>query len=65
MTSIDGVKFEEAWKERIVVTLDGLEVPVLARHHLLQNKRAAARPQDLADAERLEERARNSGDDLV
>lgn len=56
MTSIDGVDFEEAWVDRVVVSLDGLDVPVLARHHLLQNKRATARPQDLADAERLEKR---------
>lgn len=54
MTSIDGVMFDEAWGDRLVVTLDGLDVPILARHHLLANKRATARPQDLADAERLE-----------
>jgi hypothetical protein len=28
---------------------------VIGRHHLLQNKRATGRPQDLADAARLAE----------
>lgn len=54
MTSIDGVTFDEAWGDRLTVTLDGLEVPILGRRHLLANKRATGRPQDIADAERLE-----------
>jgi hypothetical protein len=29
MTSIDGVRFEEAWGARLVVALDGLDVPIL------------------------------------
>ena len=54
LTSIDGVTFDEAWSARRVVQIDGLDVPVLARHHLIRNKKATGRPQDLADAARLE-----------
>lgn len=54
LTSIDGVTFDEAWPAREEVAVDGLVVPVISRQHLIQNKRAAGRPQDLADVERLE-----------
>jgi hypothetical protein len=55
ITEIDGVEFAEAWPERLQARLGDLEVPVLSRKHLIQNKRAAGRLQDLADLERLEE----------
>jgi uncharacterized nucleotidyltransferase DUF6036 len=55
ITSIDGVEFPPAWADRIEVNLDGLRVPVLSRQHLMVNKRATGRLQDLADVERLEE----------
>jgi hypothetical protein len=34
--------------------LTGLRIPVLSRRHLIQNKKASGRLQDLADVERLE-----------
>lgn len=55
LTSIDGVTFEDAWPARRVMRIDGVEVSVLARHHLIRNKKATGRPQDLADVARLEE----------
>jgi hypothetical protein len=54
LTSIDGVEFAEAWADRVQADLGGLTVPVISREHLIRNKRASGRPQDLADAERLE-----------
>jgi hypothetical protein len=54
LTEIDGVAFEEAWRDRTEIEIDALSVPVLSRAHLLQNKRAAARPKDLADVAWLE-----------
>ena len=54
LTSIEGVTFEAAWPNRHMLRLEGLEVPVLGRSDLLRNKRAAGRPQDLADADWLE-----------
>jgi len=35
------------------VDIDGLTVPVIGRKHLIQNKRALGRSQDMADLERL------------
>jgi hypothetical protein len=49
MTSIDGVDFDAAWPERVLVTVDRLEIPVISRRHLIANKRATGRPQDIAD----------------
>ena len=54
LTSIDGVEFAEAWLGRMETDLDGVTVPVLSRDHLIRNKRAAGRPQDLADLAWLE-----------
>ena len=54
LTTIDAVDFDAAWPERVVVEVAGLRVPVISRHHLLQNKRATGRPQDQADAVWLE-----------
>jgi hypothetical protein len=54
ITQIDGVDFSAAWKDRISVGFGGEPVAVLSRQHLIANKRATGRLQDLADIERLE-----------
>jgi hypothetical protein len=54
LTSIDGVSFEEAWADRMQARFGGEPVAVLSREHLIRNKRASGRLQDLADIERLE-----------
>ncbi|HJX28941.1 MAG TPA: DUF6036 family nucleotidyltransferase [Thermoanaerobaculia bacterium] len=54
LTQIWGLSFEEAWASRVPAELDSLEVFVIGREELIRNKRATARPQDLADAEKLE-----------
>jgi hypothetical protein len=54
LTSIDGVEFADAWADRMEADLGGIRVPVLSREHLIRNKRASGRPQDLADLARLE-----------
>lgn len=58
MTSIAGVRFEDAWSRRASVTIEGMTIPVLGRNDLIANKKAAGRPQDLADVARLERQAR-------
>ena len=55
LTGIDGVEFEEAWKRRIEVGVNGVDVPFIAREDLITNKKAASRVQDLADVARLGE----------
>jgi len=54
LTEITGVDFITAHADQIVVSLEGLEVPVIGRSHLIKNKRAVGRPQDQADVARLE-----------
>jgi hypothetical protein len=54
ITSIDGVDFTEAWPDRFSTTFGGVPVFVISRHHLITNKKTAARLQDLADVEQLE-----------
>jgi hypothetical protein len=53
LTAIDGVEFSDAWPNRLIVPLFGLQVPVLSRDDLIRNKKASGRLQDLADVERL------------
>ena len=55
ITEIDGVEFQDAWPARLDTTVGDLAVPVLSREHLIANKKAAGRLQDLADVERLEQ----------
>jgi hypothetical protein len=54
ITAIDGVEFEEAWLDRLGVRFEDQPVSVLSRRHLIANKRAAGRDQDLVDARWLE-----------
>jgi hypothetical protein len=54
ITIVDGVQFEDAWRHRAEVDIDGLRIPVIGRAHLIVNKRTVARPQDLLDADLLE-----------
>jgi DNA/RNA-binding domain of Phe-tRNA-synthetase-like protein len=56
ITAIDGVDFEDAWRERFATRFGGEPVFVLSRRHLIANKKAVGRLQDLADIEELERR---------
>ena len=55
LTGISGVRFSTAWKNRTVVRLDGLSLPILGRRDFVRNKRAAGRPKDLLDVALLRE----------
>lgn len=46
--------FEQAWSRRVTVSLDATTATVASLEDLLALKRAAKRPQDLADIESLE-----------
>ena len=54
LTSVSGVGFDDAWKQRITGTVDGIEIPVIGRSALVQNKRASGRPKDRIDLDWLE-----------
>lgn len=54
LTRIYDLPFDEAWATKVQGNLDGVPVWFIARTPLLRNKRATARPQDIADADFLE-----------
>jgi hypothetical protein len=54
LTVIDGVEFSEAWSARLATVYGDEPLPVIGRAHLLANKRASGRPQDLVDADAIE-----------
>lgn len=54
LTTIDGVSFDDAWADRVECVVDSVPFRILSRRHLIANKRATGRPQDLADLVRLE-----------
>ena len=54
LTGIDAVEFEEAWRERVTSRFADQSVSVLSAAHLIRNKRAVGRAQDIADLEWLE-----------
>ena len=49
LTSITGVEFDQAWANRIHVTIGELTVPVLGREEFIANKEATGRSRDLLD----------------
>ncbi|MDA3850758.1 MAG: nucleotidyltransferase [Spirochaetaceae bacterium] len=53
LTSIDGVLFNDAWKSSSKIKLDDLSVNLIDKEHLITNKKASGRLQDLADIEKL------------
>jgi hypothetical protein len=54
ITAIDGVSFEKAWSNRVTSTYGRVVAHYIGRADLIANKKAAARPQDLADVAYLE-----------
>lgn len=49
LTQISGVEFEEAWQNRQTVEIEGMQVSVISKPHLLINKKLAGRGKDLTD----------------
>ena len=54
ITSIHGVVFEEAWKNRIQGNYGDIPAWFISKNDLLANKRSLGRLQDLADIDKLE-----------
>ncbi|MGA9997934.1 MAG: DUF6036 family nucleotidyltransferase [Pyrinomonadaceae bacterium] len=49
LTSIDGVGFDEAWKNKLTIIAADLEVNILSKADLLKNKMATGRAKDQGD----------------
>ena len=54
LTTLKQVNFEDCYKEKVEVEIQGLKISFINLENLKQNKRATGRPQDLADADNLE-----------
>lgn len=52
-TSVSGVNFSECYANKVIDTVDGVQVNMISLEHLKQNKKAAARHKDMADLENL------------
>lgn len=53
LSSISGVSFADAYTERVVDIIDGVEVSIISLRHLKINKAASGRLKDLTDLEHL------------
>ena len=51
--SIAGLRFADAWRNRVPTDFDGVSAHVIAPDDLIANKRAVGRPQDLLDVVNL------------
>lgn len=56
LNKISGVDFDECYRNRKTILIDGVSVNFLGYHELLKNKRAAGREKDLADVAELKKR---------
>jgi len=54
INKIDGVTFDEAEKDKTIIDIDGLKVPIISKEKLIINKRTTGREKDRLDAEKLE-----------
>jgi len=54
ITSIDGVEFEDAYPNRNVIEVDGMQVSFIGLEDLKANKKATGRGRDLEDLKALE-----------
>ena len=61
LQQIDGITFDEAWKNRVEAQIeDDIRVAVISREDLIRNKLASGREQDLLDVKRLQAAAPES-----
>src|SRR5260221_7143867 len=56
MTSVPGLAFESAWKNRVIVDFGGESAPVICREDVLKSKIAAGRRRDYQDVKKLARR---------
>ena len=54
ITSPTGLEFAEAWENRVFIQVGDRQFPFLSKGDVIRSKRATARPQDLVDADKLE-----------
>ena len=55
LNRIKGVDFAPCYEKRSFVPVDGTDIPIISKSDLIQNKISTGRPQDLADADYLQD----------
>jgi len=60
ITQVTGVSFEEADKDKIIVEIEDLKLPVISLDNLIKNKNATGREKDRLDAQFLIKRKSSS-----
>lgn len=53
ITKIDGVTYEEADEDKIIVEVEGLKIPVISLEKFIKNKMATGREKDKLDIKTL------------
>ena len=56
MTGISGVTFEECYREKFIVEVDGLNIPFISYEKIVVNKNSTKRNKDKVDVEELAKR---------
>lgn len=54
LTGIDGVSFDECFRNRLTVSHQGLLLPFIGKEELIRNKTASGRPKDRIDLGELQ-----------
>ena len=54
LASIGTMAFDQVWRNRVEMSLEGFSVPFISKADLIENKRQVGRLRDLADVEELE-----------
>jgi len=60
LNDLDAMSFEEAWKNKIVVTLFNVPINFIGLNELIIIKEIAGRKQDIADIDKLKKRNRHT-----
>ena len=53
INSIDGVTFEDAYNDRVIIEIESLSIPVLSKDDIIKNKNSTGRAKDKVDANTL------------
>lgn len=59
ITQLDGVSFDEADEDKIIVEVEGLKLPVLSFEKLIKNKLSTGRERDELDVKLLKKRKKS------
>ena len=53
LNSIDGVKFEDAYQNKLIIEVDGIEIKYIGLKDFIENKTASGRIQDIVDLKEI------------